>query len=75
MATALNKPVRRAVKAGRFSLVVELQPGEVPVITVREKGRRGGGHSITVEGLHAMLSMKAAEARPRRVRRTRLRGV
>ena len=59
--TRLTKDVVRFVPAGRRGLVVTLSPnGTVPVLTIRERGRREG-FSVTVEGLYHLLARKEAD--------------
>lgn len=62
--TQLNKPVRRlshtTTNTGR-RLAVELRPGAVDTIFIREEGRRRG-YSVPVEKAYALGARIEAEA-------------
>lgn len=58
--TALNRRVRREIPAARRPLIVMLIPGELPLIEIREKGRRKG-FAAPVAAVYVMLAKRAAE--------------
>jgi len=58
--TLLERRVRRVVLSDRRNLVVTLLPGAVPMLELREKGRRSG-YTVTLAGLFTMLAVRAAD--------------
>ncbi len=58
--TVLSRPVKRRVPGGRRGFVVSLHPGLVPLVEVREAGRRKG-FSVPVANLYTILAQREAE--------------
>jgi hypothetical protein len=59
--TDLARIVRRRVRAaGRRGFVVILHPGVVPLVEIREAGRRSG-FSVPVANLYTILAQREAE--------------
>ena len=59
--TALARVVRRSVQTPHAQYVVILTPGPIPLIEIREKGRRRG-YAIPVGALYTVLALRAADS-------------